>query len=40
MSELEEFRADKDAFFREHPQSPLHPGPAGVLRGARLLPEG
>ncbi len=23
MSELEEFRADKDEFFREHPQSPL-----------------
>jgi uncharacterized protein (DUF1684 family) len=23
VSELEEFRVDKDAFFREHPQSPL-----------------
>ncbi len=23
MSELEDFRADKDTFFREHPQSPL-----------------
>jgi hypothetical protein len=25
MSELEDFRADKDAFFREHPRSPLTP---------------
>jgi uncharacterized protein (DUF1684 family) len=25
MSELEDFRADKDEFFRDHPQSPLTP---------------
>ena len=25
MSELTEFRAEKDEFFREHPQSPLTP---------------
>jgi uncharacterized protein (DUF1684 family) len=39
MSELEEFRADKDAFFREHPQSPLTPDQMATFEGLAYYPE-
>ncbi len=38
MSELEEFRADKDAFFREHPQSPLTPAQQASFGGLAYYP--
>lgn len=39
MSELEEFRAEKDAFFREHPQSPLTPQQRSSFRGLEYFAE-
>lgn len=39
MSELDEFRADKDSFFREHPQSPLDPEQQAAFRGLEYFPE-
>ena len=39
MSELEDFRADKDAFFREHPQSPLTPEQRAAFEGLAYFPE-
>ena len=39
MSELSEFRAEKDAFFREHPQSPLTPEQRADLDGLAYFDE-
>lgn len=39
MSELTEFRADKDAFFREHPNSPLMPSQRASFGGLAYYPE-
>ena len=39
MSELDEFRAAKDAFLREHPQSPLTPEQRVGFRGLAYFPE-
>jgi uncharacterized protein (DUF1684 family) len=39
MSELDEFRAEKDTFFREHPQSPLTPQQRSSFEGLRYFPE-
>jgi uncharacterized protein len=39
MSELEDFRRDKDAFFREHPRSPLTAGQRAVFAGLSYFPE-
>lgn len=39
MSELDDFRADKDAFFREHPQSPLTPEQRAAFEGLSYFPE-
>lgn len=39
MSELEDFRAEKDAFFREHPNSPLTPEQRGAFAGLSYFPE-
>ena len=39
MSELSGFRAEKDAFFREHPQSPLTPEQRADLRGLAYFDE-
>lgn len=39
MSELEEFRADKDEFFREHPQSPLTAQQRASFAGLDYFPE-
>ena len=39
MSELQEFRADKDAFFREHPQSPLSPEQREAFEHLEYFPE-
>ena len=39
MSELSEFRASKDAFFRDHPRSPLTPGQRTVFEGLSYFPE-
>ena len=39
MSELEDFRADKDGFFREHPNSPLLPGQRSSFAGLSYFPE-
>ena len=39
MSELDEFRESKDAFFREHPQSPLTDGQRARFRGLSYFPE-
>jgi uncharacterized protein (DUF1684 family) len=39
MSELEQFRAEKDEFFREHPQSPLEPVQKKAFAGLNYFPE-
>ena len=39
MSELAEFRAEKDEFFRRHPQSPLIPEQRGDFTGLHYFPE-
>jgi hypothetical protein len=39
MNELKAFRAEKDAFFGNHPQSPLTPGQKRDFRGLRYFPE-
>jgi len=39
MSELDDFRADKDAFFREHPSSPLLPEQRESFPGLSYFPE-
>jgi len=39
MSELDDFRADKDRFFREHPNSPLLPGQRSSFEGLSYFPE-
>ena len=39
MSELTDFRAEKDEFFREHPQSPLIPEQRQNFTGLNYFPE-
>jgi uncharacterized protein (DUF1684 family) len=39
MTELEEFRAEKDEFFGTHPQSPLTQEQRKVFRGLNYFPE-
>jgi len=39
MSELTEFRAEKDEFFQEHPQSPLTPEQKRSFKGLEYFPE-
>lgn len=39
MSELDDFRAEKDEFFRSHPQSPLTPEQRRDFQGLRYFPE-
>ncbi|HSM71725.1 MAG TPA: DUF1684 domain-containing protein [Anaerolineales bacterium] len=39
MSELEEFRAEKDQFFERHPQSPLSPEQKKDFSGLNYFPE-
>lgn len=39
MSEVSEFRAEKDAFFREHPSSPLTASQRASFRGLDYFPE-
>jgi uncharacterized protein (DUF1684 family) len=39
MTELEQFRAQKDHFFRTHPQSPLTPEQQATFVGLRYFPE-
>lgn len=39
MTELEEFRAEKDEFFGTHPQSPLLPAQKKNFSGLRYFPE-
>jgi uncharacterized protein (DUF1684 family) len=39
MSELQEFRERKDAFLRQHPQSPLMPKQKQDFQGLRYYPE-
>lgn len=39
MSELEEFRAEKDDFFGNHPQSPLTAGQRREFHGLNYFPE-
>ena len=39
MTELEHFRAQKDAFFKTHPQSPLTPEQQATFAGLRYFPE-
>jgi uncharacterized protein (DUF1684 family) len=38
MSELEDFRADKDEFFRDHPQSPLRMEQRATFEGLSYFP--
>jgi uncharacterized protein (DUF1684 family) len=38
MSELDDFRADKDEFFRDHPQSPLRMDQREAFEGLRYFP--
>ena len=38
MSELEDFRVDKDVFFRQHPQSPLRPEQRSSFEGLSYYP--
>jgi uncharacterized protein (DUF1684 family) len=38
-TELEHFRAQKDAFFKRHPQSPLTPEQQATFAGLRYFPE-
>jgi uncharacterized protein (DUF1684 family) len=39
MTELEQFRAQKDTFFKGHPQSPLLPEQQNMFEGLRYFPE-
>lgn len=39
MSELDEFRAEKDAFFRDDPRSPLMPGQRASFEGLSYFSE-
>jgi uncharacterized protein len=39
MTELEQFRQQKDAFFRSHPESPLRPEQQQGFAGLRYFPE-
>ncbi len=39
MTELEEFRQEKDAFFKTHPQSPLLPAQKREFKGLSYFPE-
>jgi uncharacterized protein len=39
VTELDDFRADKDAFFREHPQSPLLPQQRATFGGLAYFAE-
>jgi uncharacterized protein len=39
MTELEQFRAEKDTFFKMHPQSPLLPNQQNTFEGLRYFPE-
>jgi uncharacterized protein len=39
MTELEHFRAQKDAFFKTHPHSPLTPDQQATFAGLRYFPE-
>ena len=39
MTELEEFRQEKDAFFKSHPQSPLLPEQKRDFKGLSYFPE-
>ncbi|MFB3737430.1 MAG: DUF1684 domain-containing protein [Candidatus Velamenicoccus archaeovorus] len=39
MSERDEFRRDKDDFFRHHPRSPLTPEQRATFRGLSYFPE-
>ncbi len=39
MSELEEFRRDKDAFFRDDPRSPLTPEQQATFSGLAYFPD-
>jgi uncharacterized protein len=39
MSELTDFRAEKDGFFQRHPQSPLTPEQRRVFTGLQYFPE-
>ena len=39
MTELENFRAEKDEFFGKHPQSPLSPEQRRVFEGLKYFPE-
>ena len=39
MSELTDFRAEKDDYFRDHPQSPLTPGQRQGFTGLNYFPE-
>ena len=39
MIELEQFRAQKDTFFKMHPQSPLLPEQQETFEGLRYFPE-
>src|SRR6266508_5194902 len=39
MTELEQFRAQKDQFFKRHPQSPLAPEQQRTFQGLRYFPE-
>ncbi len=38
MTELEQFRAQKDTFFKTHPQSPLLDEQQNMLEGLRFSP--
>lgn len=38
-TELEDYRHDKDAFFKTHPQSPLMPAQQRVFKGLSYFPE-
>jgi len=39
MTDLEEFRREKDAFFKSHPQSPLAPEQKRAFKGLSYFPE-
>ncbi len=39
MSELDEFRTEKDDFFGTHPQSPLTPEQKRSFKGLQYFPE-
>jgi len=39
MTELEQFRVQKDTFFKTHPQSPLLPEQQDTFEGLRYFPE-